>query len=127
MTNLFSKIAVLLTAAVALSSCASVLNGSTQKIPVTSTPTGANVSVDGQLAGLTPTRVNVKRKRSHIVTVSKVGYEPEHVYLSREISPAVAGNLFIPGGLIGWGVDAASGAQYKMVPDAVNVHLTPTR
>ena len=37
-------------------------------------------------------------------------------------SGAVAGNL-IAGGLIGWGVDAISGAQYKLVPETVNLTL----
>lgn len=31
------------------------------------------------------------------------------------------------GGLIGWGVDAATGAQYKLVPETVNVELQPAK
>jgi hypothetical protein len=42
------------------------------------------------------------------------------------ISGAVAGNL-LAGGVIGWGVDAISGAQWRLEPEALSVSLRPVR
>ena len=51
-----------------------------------------------------------------------MNYHPEYVAITHVISGAVAGNI-LAGGLIGWGVDAMTGAQYRLVPEIVNVHL----
>jgi hypothetical protein len=88
-----------------------------------SSPEGASVQV-GEFRGTTPTTVELSRKRSHLVQLSKPGYLAETVKLERVVSGAVAGNI-IAGGLIGWGVDAASGGQYRLVPDSVHVTLRP--
>jgi len=41
--------------ALATAGCATLqTNGSTQRVPVTSAPSGANVFVDGQVVGVTP-------------------------------------------------------------------------
>ena len=44
--------------------------------------------------------------------------------MTRNIGGAVFGNI-IAGGLVGWGVDAMSGAQYNLTPVTVNVKLKP--
>jgi hypothetical protein len=103
--------------------CATIINGTTQDIPITSSPEGASVQVD-EFRGTTPTTVELSRKRSHLVQLSKPGYLSETVKLERVVSGAVAGNI-IAGGLIGWGVDAASGGQYRLVPDSVHVTMRP--
>ena len=107
-----------------LSGCASIAHGTTQDISVTSSPTGANLFVDGQPAGQTPTKVKLKRKRDHLLTLSKPGYQEDSAVVTHVISGAVAGNL-IAGGLIGWGVDAISGAQFRLVPETIQVSLRP--
>lgn len=50
------------------------------------------------------------------------GYETENVTLKPSMGGAVAGNI-IAGGLIGWGVDASTGAQYNLHPDSVSARL----
>lgn len=107
-----------------LTSCATIINGTTQKIPVDSYPQGANVSVDGNYMGNTPTVVEVKRKNDHFVTFEKDGFLPCTVQLTHVVSGAVAGNI-IAGGLIGWGVDACSGGQYRLIPEAIYTQLQP--
>ncbi len=52
-------------------------------------------------------------------------WSPETVTLTSGVGPAVAGNIIF-GGLIGGGIDAASGAMYKLYPEMVNVALRPT-
>jgi len=104
--------------------CATIVKGTTQEIPVSSEPTGARVSVDGSAAGTTPTTVTLSRKANHMVTIEKEGYQSESVAITKSMGGAVAGNI-IAGGLVGWGVDAVSGAQYNLNPTTVNVRLQP--
>ena len=105
-----------------LTGCATIVKGTTQAIPVASEPTGARVSVDGTSAGTTPTTVTLSRKSNHMVTIEKDGYQSESVAITKSMGAAVAGNI-IAGGLVGWGVDAVSGAQYNLNPTTVNVRL----
>jgi len=105
--------------------CATIVKGTTQAIPVSSEPTGARVSVDGSAYGTTPTTVTLSRKANHMVTIEKEGFQSESVAVTKSMSAAVAGNI-IAGGLVGWGVDAVSGAQYNLNPSTINVRLQPT-
>lgn len=109
-----------------ISGCATIVKGTTQGIPVTSEPPGADVLVDGMLVGTTPTDVEMKRKRDHLVTIKKDGYETKTVPVLKNIGGAVFGNI-IAGGLIGWGVDAASGAQNNLTPKTISVILAPVK
>jgi hypothetical protein len=107
-----------------ITGCATIVKGTTQGIPITSEPTGADVVVDGMLVGTTPTDVEMKRKRDHLVTIQKDGYQPKSVPVVKDIGGAVWGNI-IAGGLIGWGVDATSGAQNNLNPKTISVQLVP--
>ena len=104
--------------------CATVLHGTGQEIPVSSSPSGAQVSVDGMPTCKTPCSPNIKRKHDHVVTITEDGYQQETLTVMHVLSGAVAGNI-LAGGLIGWGIDAASGAQYRLVPETLYVDLTP--
>jgi len=105
-----------------LGGCATLTNGTTQSIPVSSSPSGASVFADGQHVGTTPCTVELSRSASHVITLERDGYEGTAVHLTREISAMTAGNLIF-GGLIGLGVDAVSGANFRLVPEQVNVSL----
>jgi len=124
MKRMFLVIAVVCLA----SRCASVAHGRYQQVPVNSSPSGANVSVDcgngTQAAGQTPVTVNLKRNAEPCtLAVSKDGYEDAKVAFAKSISGWTWGNLAI-GGIIGWIVDGADGAMYNRVPDTVSVNLT---
>ncbi len=86
---------------------------------------GASIYVDGVPAGSTPTTLEVKRKRAHLLTLTKAGYEDETVRLEPVLSGAVAGNI-IAGGFIGWGIDACNGSQYRLIPEAIQVRMRPS-
>lgn len=102
--------------------CATIVHGSNQDVPIASEPSDASVLVDGVRVGSTPTTVPISRKKNHVVTIELTGYETENITLTHSMSGAVAGNI-IAGGLIGWGVDASTGGQYKLVPDSINLRL----
>ena len=85
---------------------------------MTTDPSEAILCVDGRENYKSPAKITMKRKEDHMAEVSKEGYQKETINLKSVVSGAVAGNI-IAGGLIGWGVDAASGGQFKLVPETV--------
>ena len=100
--------------------CATVVKGTNQKIPISSYPSDAEVYIDGNFAGSTPIDVQMKRKRDHLVTIEKTGYLGASVPVVKDVGGAVWGNIIL-GGLVGWGVDAITGAQYNLNPRTVTV------
>jgi hypothetical protein len=101
----FMKQFGVLTMLLLLSSCATMVNGTTEQIPVKSDPPGAVVTVDCGSAplygGLTPAVLNLERKAEPcFVTIAKEGYAEERVELRREISRAAKGNK-VPGVVAG--------------------------
>jgi hypothetical protein len=104
--------------------CATVIKGSSQSIPVSSDPPAADILLDGKAVGRTPKTLALKRDNNYLITVQKTGFEQQSVPVVKQIGGAVWGNV-LAGGVIGWGVDAASGAQYNLLPASVSVKLVP--
>ena len=102
--------------------CATIVQGTKQKIEVSSDPPGATVLVDGETAGTTPIKLKLSTPRNHILVFTKEGYKEEKVALSRALGSAACGNIFI-WGPAGWAVDGLTGSQYRLVPDKVHVEL----
>jgi hypothetical protein len=111
-----------ISAALAVGSCATVFNGTQQELGFSSSPTGAKVSVNGQSLGVTPLVADLKRKNNHIVRIELEGFQPYETTLTRKVSGWVWGNILI-GGLIGLAVDAISGGLYKLTPEQVAATL----
>ena len=111
---------------ICLSGCASVVNGTNQKVPVSSNPSGAKVWADDVGPFETPTILKLKRKRDHLLVFKKDGYEEEQRLVMNEVSWAVLGNIVI-GGLPGLGIDAITGGLYKLYPTVVHVDLDPVK
>lgn len=125
MRRVFAAAAILLLSV----NCATVVNKRHQKIPVSSSPTGAMVSLQecGESkvdpAAVTPTVVSIKRNvTSCKVVLSKDGYDDAVVQFTRHVSGWVWGNAAI-GGLIGLAVDAITGAMYGQNPDNIQISL----
>jgi hypothetical protein len=108
----------------ALNGCATIIHGTTQDIGVTTDPTGADLLLDGQQHYVSPTTITMKRKHDHMLEISKEGYKTEMVDIRGDMSLAVAGNV-LAGGAIGYGIDAATGAQRRLVPEKIEVRLRP--
>jgi hypothetical protein len=102
--------------------CATIMQGSSQSIGISSTPTGASIAVNGMPYGSTPAVVSLSRKDHHIVRLDLDGYQPFEATLSRGVSGWVAGNIIF-GGLIGLAVDAITGGMYKLTPDQIAASL----
>src|SRR5580704_17271429 len=115
----------------ALGGCASVTRGTTENISIASTPSGAQADIVGleiPTQCITPCVVQAKRNADITVTISKEGYDPQIIPLTQETTGSgcagFAGNLLL-GGVIGMGVDAATGAAQDHRPNPVIVTLQP--
>ncbi len=105
-----------------LSSCASIMHGTRQTVGISSNPSNAEVWVDNQYIGCSPTIVELSRKDNHYVTIKLQGYQPYEVALTRGVSGWVFGNVVF-GGLVGLAVDAISGGLYELTPDQIQGEL----
>jgi hypothetical protein len=90
------------------SSCAMMTRKSTLRIPVTSYPAGATVSVDGQLKGVTPIGLHLSRKRPNLVIrIEYPGYHPVEIRTMKKTwGGAFIGNILL--GLLPGCVPAAA-------------------
>ena len=123
-------------AGIILAGCASIILGTTQKVPVNSTPSGAKVTVyDAKNkaigGGTTPCSLSLSRSSGFFssakyrVVIEKPGYEKREVKISGSVNGwYIAGNLVF-GGLIGWLIlDPATGAMWSLNPDDVKASLS---
>ena len=141
---------------VALSACATTHHGPMQRIDVESEPKGALVELSncGALAShydKTPTTVWVSRRSTQCtLTISKLGYRPVTMKLSRHVAPEFTENanvlalcaqdmtcnsaedFLLVGTLgaamtgVGMATDAVSGAMFTLTPSHVDVALCPS-
>jgi len=105
--------------------CATVIHGTRQGVGISSTPTGASVSIDNVQSGTTPVFAKLRRKENHVVQISLPGYQRTDLTLTSSVSGWVWGNIAI-GGLIGLAVDAISGGMYKLSPEQLSATLGAT-
>ncbi len=82
-----------------LTAC-SIFGGSSQALTVNSDPPGANVLINGTLAGTTPLQHQVPRRGDLTVEVQKAGYKPQSRMTGRKLSSVgivdvIGGALFL--------------------------------
>ncbi len=106
-----------------LSACATLVDGSSQSVTVSTNPPGASCTLDrvGAIPA-TPGSVRVDKSKNDLsVTCAKDGYQTATVAHPPSVGAATFGNI-IAGGVIGVVVDAASGANYTY-PDDIRIDL----
>ena len=111
--------------AVPVAGCATIMHGTKQQVSISSTPTGARVTIDSAEAGQTPIVVELRRKDRHAIQVDLEGYQPYVIVTTRGTSGWVWGNIIF-GGLIGLAVDAITGGLYVIRPDVIEATLPTT-
>lgn len=109
---------------VSLGGCATVLNGTNMDMQFQTNPDGATVEFPSGLTCKTPCEVEMKRGKDAIVTISKVGYKTEKVYIQSRLSGSTFGNI-IAGGVIGGVVDGTNGASNHLYPRPAYITLVP--
>jgi hypothetical protein len=103
--------------------CATIINGSTQDVEITSSPAGASVLIlPENTKAVTPTEVELDREKVHTLLFQLEGCRDATAYLDRDLDHTMLGNVIF-GGLIGIIVDHNSGAIYQLVPDPLHVVL----
>lgn len=112
-----------------LAACATVARGTTSDVVINYSPADARVVTSlNHTCNASPCLLTVSRKKSFTVTASKPGYDSQSVFVGTKVSgkgaAGMAGNVLI-GGVIGVGVDAATGAARDHFPNPVNIQLLP--
>jgi hypothetical protein len=107
-----------LAATLLLQSCATIMSGKTQTMTFVSEPSGAQVSVDGNVIGTTPITTDISRKTENIV-FQKEGLDPYSLKVKQSSNPWAYGNLaFLPiffvTPIIGIAIDNGTGASLQV-------------
>lgn len=110
--------------------CATVTRGTTEAFVVETEPAGASVTLSTGERCKSPCTLTKKRKDSFMVTIELDGYETVQTQVQSQVAgggaAGMAGNVIV-GGIIGMGVDAASGATKELVPNPLRVKLVPVK
>jgi hypothetical protein len=110
-----------------LSACSTIIEGRSQQITVNTNPPGASCTLARMglpIATINPTPGSAyieKTKYDITVVCDKKGYETATYINHSGAAGATFGNI-VAGGLIGWGVDSATGADNKY-ESPVNITL----
>jgi len=113
---------IVLSLAMPLSGCATMAHGTTQSIPITSSPQGARVLVDSEPIGVTPLVASVSRQKPHVVSIVHDSFPPVRVALDRNVSPWLLASVFFYG--IPAIVDLSNGAAYGFPSDTIRAVLS---
>lgn len=105
-----------------ITSCATVVGGTSQTVSIDSNVKGADVVVNGAMVGQTPFAGSISRGKSTSVTIRKEGYRSKTVILNTEVEPIFWGNIIV-GGVFGSTTDLASEAMYKYTPASITIEL----
>jgi hypothetical protein len=111
-----------------LPGCAAILGGgSSQAVSIASTPPAASYTIRSSsgiemAAGSVPASVRLPRKNEYQVDISLAGYQTRTVAITRGTNGWIWGNLVI-GWILGFIIDFATGAAYKLEPAFVNVTM----
>lgn len=134
------KIAGILTCAMLLSGCATIVGDNAQRVQVNSTPSGASFSIRDESGtivaqGKTPQGVLLDKsdgsyfgKKSYQITMEKEGYDPVTLPVKASANGWYIGGNLVLGGLIGWlAVDPFNGGMYTLKPKEANgiLQLSP--
>ena len=104
--------------------CATLFNSGTKAVSFGSTPSEAEVWIDGALRGMTPISLDLDNHRSTTVTFRKDGYRDVSCALNAGVGVGWV-ILDVLGGLIPVIVDAATGAWKSLDSEVCNVVLPP--
>jgi hypothetical protein len=111
-----------------MGACATVTRGTTEQITFDSEPPAAMRTSTGLTCPTTPCTLQVDRKSEFVATFSKDGHASQDIMVQTRVAGSgaagFAGNVLI-GGIIGMGVDAATGSTLEHYPNPVTASLAP--
>ncbi|MEM8750224.1 MAG: translation initiation factor 2 [Pseudomonadota bacterium] len=112
-----------------ITGCATVVRGTTEVVTINYSPADAKVTTSlNHTCQASPCLITVSRKEAFTVRATKPGYDEQVVAVRTKVSgkgaAGIAGNVLL-GGVVGIGVDAATGATKDHYPNPVNIQLLP--
>ena len=123
--QLLSVTAFMVASSFLLTSCATVFSGSRQRVVIDSNVPQSEVRVDGEVVGATPYAGKLKRGFSgQTIQVTKEGYTTETLTPNTTFNAVAVLNLT---SILGWGIDAATGAMMKYDKKKYNFLLKPIK
>lgn len=106
-----------------LTSCSTIMTGTSHNLTVNSNVMNAKVYVNNVYKGNAPINLELsKKEKVYTIKIEADGYIPYTETLQRKASGWVWGNIFL-GGLIGLGVDMATGGLYVYDKDNITGNL----
>ncbi len=122
------RILTVLVVGASLVGCATITRGTNEVMIIESDPVGAKVEMSNGMGCTTPCSLKMPRKSEFDVTISKDGYETIKTHVGNQVAgggaAGMAGNVLL-GGIIGAGVDAASGSMLELIPNPLTVKMAP--
>jgi hypothetical protein len=119
---------VIVAAGIALSGCATITRGTSERFRIESNPVGANITLSTGQTCITPCHLHLKRKHDFTATAAKPGYETQTANITTNVRigglAAVSGNVLI-GGIIGAVIDGSNGAMKDLSPNPLVFTLRP--
>lgn len=115
-------VVLLLLGAVLLSSCATIVSGSEQRVRINSNPSSALILIDEIEVGKTPFEIKLERKREHHVMIKLDGYKLYETRFTKKFNAWYLGNILF-GGIIGLVIDPITGAIYNLSPKTLQANL----
>jgi len=111
-------------AAVSLTGCATVMNGTHTPYTADSQPAGAMVKFTNGESCTTPCKLQFRRKDDVRADITMAGYKPTYILIQSKLGGASFGNLLLGGG-VGAIVDGSNGASNRLYPNPLIVKLAP--
>jgi hypothetical protein len=104
--------------------CATLLRGDSQKMTFQTDPAGASIIINDK-DYKAPAEVRLKRREEYKITVTAPGHQAIVFNLRANWDGATLGNIIMPGGSVGFGVDFLNGADRSFTTLAT-IKLKPT-
>ena len=101
--------------------CGAFVHGTTQTIQINSSPADAEVWINGEKVGTTPTEITLKRKNEYLLAIKIKGYKLYTVKIKQSTSEAILLDIF--GAPLSCWIDYSSGGAYYLSPDKIDVNL----
>ena len=123
----FTKFAIIVLGAMVLSSCSSIFCGSNAQVTFESNiDEAATLTIDGQKYHNVTFPYTTKVRRGFDETIVKVeapSYNTETIVINKNFNAVSIINLI---DILGWGIDAATGAITKPEQKFYQIEMTPT-
>ena len=120
------KILSIILLALMVVSCSSIINGTKDKVSVTTNPDATVVikSTSGLefYNGSAPVEIELPKKNEYTVSIKLEGYKEEQIIITKSLEGWYIGNICC-GGLVGLVIDAVDGAMWKLEPNKINITM----